>query len=247
MARTMVVEQREFGRVSGVLAGEGFEVQPIRSDPADPGAITGTVVEEIGSFGPDVVLFEVDDIQQHALDLCETVSKAHRVPIVVLCKQSTEGEVVAGYTAGVAMVLTEPVGSHELVARMRALLRRCETIADVPEDVVRVGPVVLDPACRRLTVDGRPVPLPRKEFDIAEMLIRGAGKLVTRRELLDRLWGGRTNESKSLDVQVGRLRARLALAEGQRRIVTVRGIGYRFMTDDDLARAAGGSAAPVHP
>lgn len=228
--RVAVVERRSLGRVATVFSGEGFVVTPVG----------GT---DLAGLEAEVVILEVERITGDVLGDCSRITAASSAPVVIVCEQSGEAEVVDGYGVGAAIVLTEPIGSHELTARIRALIRRCRP-GTVPtsDGVLRIGGVELDPGCRRVTVQGIPLALPRKEFDIAEILMRSAGNLVTRRELLDLLWGTDTSDSKSLDVQVGRLRARLGEAEGLRRIVTVRGVGYRLLTDDDLARAV--SVAP---
>ena len=228
MSRLMIVEHRSRGRVATLFRTEGFEVETVGS--------IDEVEHMITSFAPEVVVVEWTSVDDRALALCEAIVPATTAPLVLLCEQGNEGEVMAGYAAGAASVLADSTGPRELVARVRALLRRRPLDAVPSADVVAVGPVVLDRSCRKVTVGGRPVPMPRREFDIAEALMRRAGAVVTRRSLLLELWGGAHRDSKTLDVQVGRLRARLANAEGRRRIITVRGVGYRFLTDADLAR-----------
>jgi DNA-binding winged helix-turn-helix (wHTH) protein len=112
------------------------------------------------------------------------------------------------------------------------VLRRNPPAAEVTTDSIVVGPIVLDNARRELFVHGTPIRVPRREFDIAELLMRDAGRVVTRQKIVRELWGT-VRDTKSLDVQVGRLRSRLASAEGRRRILTVRGVGFRFLVDDD--------------
>jgi len=236
MARTMVVEHRNLGRATSALVAEGFEVRTVAA--ADHS--TSELVEAMVEFAPDLMVIEGNVIDDVVLATCANASISVFGPIVVLCEASSEADVVAGYEAGAASILTEPIGTHEFVARVRALLRRAAPTSEPSSEVLEVGPVVLDPACRRLTVSGVAVVVPRKEFDIAEVLMRNAGALVSRRQLLDQLWGRQSGDTKSLDVQVGRLRARLSEAEGIRRIVTVRGMGYRFLTDADLERVAAG-------
>lgn len=228
MSRLMIVEHRPHGRVATLFRTEGFEVETV-----------GTVADVermVEAFAPEVVVIDRPTIDEIALAICETVAMMTPAPVVMMCERSTETDVVAGYLAGAASVVGDLTRPRELVARVRALLRRRPVESDSSSETLAVGPVVLDRSCRKVTVDGRIVPMPRREFDIAEALMRRAGTVVTRRSLLLELWGGAHRDSKTLDVQVGRLRARLAAAEGRRRILTVRGVGYRFMTDDDLAR-----------
>ena len=112
------------------------------------------------------------------------------------------------------------------------VLRRAPTPDDdANPDKVVVGPILLDRARRELFVHGTQVAVPRREFDIAEVLMRKAGRVVARKEIIRELWGA-ARDTKSLDVQVGRLRTKLTAAEGRQRIVTVRGVGFRFLTDE---------------
>ena len=154
------------------------------------------------------------------------------VPMALVSGPYTERDAVAAFAAGIDGLVLEPVGDRELVARMRALLRRMPLTVPPTNDRIVVGPVMLDCARRELFVDGAEIRVPRREFDIAELLMREAGRVVSRDSMMRALWGS-GRDTKSLDVQVGRLRSRLATAEGQRRIVTVRGVGYRFLVDGD--------------
>jgi len=228
LSKVMVVEQRARGRLAALLQTEGFEVETV-------GAFD-RIELMLQTYAPELVVLEVTVLGVETVGTCAAITTVTSAPLVLLCETADESSILAAYRAGAASVLTESTGSRELVARARALLRRGMAVDVGLGDVITVGPVVLDRACRQLTVGGRLVPVPRREFDIAEALMRRAGTVVTRRNLLMELWGGTTRDSKTLDVQVGRLRARLAAAEGRRRILTVRGVGYRFVTDDDLAR-----------
>src|SRR5262245_27567211 len=231
MTHVLVVEQRPLGRLMPLLRDGGFEVEVV-PDVAD--LIEKAYVEA----RPEAVLLETTHLDAAAIELCRFLDTFATVPFAVVCELGDEGDIVGAYAAGAAAVVLEPVGSHELIARVRALLRRVQVTVVDDDGVLTVGPVVLDRSCRRLTVEGEPLELPRREFEIAEVLMRNAGTVVPRRQLLLELWGGASRDSKSLDVQVGRLRSRLAAVEGRRRILTVRGMGYRFLTDADLERTA---------
>lgn len=228
MANVLVVEQHPRGRLAELLGAEGFEVSTLGS--------TDALEPVIRRATPDLVVLEVGVASDATASTVDRIARACPSPVLVVCQACEEGDLLAAYAAGAASVLTDATGPREIVARSRALVRRGALDVVPNDDRIVVGPIVLDRARRQLTVSGRLVRLPRREFDIAEALMRRAGTVVTRRHLLMELWGGAPRDSKTLDVQVGRLRARLAAAEGQRRILTVRGVGYRFVTDDDLAR-----------
>jgi two-component system response regulator RegX3 len=164
------------------------------------------------------------------LQLCSAIRSLTACPLVLVGAQCSERATITAFTTGVDSVLTLPIGPHEFIARLRALLRRMPAQVGDDGDVLIVGPVRLDRNRRELTVDGQLVALPRREFDIAELLMREAGLVVPRTAIVRELWGS-MRDTKSLDVQVGRLRARLAQVEGGRRIITVRGVGYRFLTE----------------
>ena len=235
MAQVMVVEERDEPRARSVLAAEGLEVENVS------GSIE-VVLKAVETELPGVVIVETTTFSRPASRVC-AVLQGGPTQIAVLCAHTTEREVIAAYTAGADAVIVEPVGMHELVARVRALLRRVPARTEATSEVVVVGPIALDRARRQLTVNGEVMPVPRKEFDIAEMLMSRAGTLVSRVQMTRELWGS-TRDTKTLDVQVGRLRTKLVAAEGRQRIITVRGVGYRFATDDDLARDEPAGAAP---
>jgi two-component system response regulator RegX3 len=224
--RVAVVEDRHRPRLAALLADQGLAVETTSSG-------IDVVSKVIETTDPDLVVLEVSSVSRAIIRLCSLLQVVTRVPIAVFSELASEHDVIEAYTAGAQAVIAEPVGSYELVARVRALLRRAPTRTPMPSDTVVVGPVVLDRGRRQVTVNGTVVSMPRKEFDIAELLMCRAGSVVPRAQLVRELWGS-ARDTKTLDVQVGRLRAKLMAAEGRRRIITVRGLGYRFATDDDL-------------
>ena len=226
MPRVLVVEGREDARVADVLLAEGFDV-----NVAPP--VAEVVAKAVTAHEPEAVVLEIVRVNRSVNVLCNAVMGVTGAPIAIFSGRGHEREIVDGFETGAQAVFTEPIGAHELVARVRAVLRRYPTVVHGPDEVIVVGPVVLDRNRRQLTVDGQPVQVPRKEFEIAEILMRHAGRVVPRRDLVRELWGA-PRDTKSLDVQVGRLRARISAVEGHQRIVTVRGVGYRFATDEDL-------------
>ena len=230
MARIVVVEEREQPRIAELLAAEGLTVE------RTPG--TGDVLAKlIANVEPDVVVLELASTSRSAIRWLEAAQAVTRAPLALFLEFATEREIVAGYAAGAHSVIVEPVGPYELIARIRAVLRRAPPKTAPTTDIIVVGPVVLDRARRQVTVAGQIVAMPRKEFEIAELLMQQAGGVVSRTQLVRQLWGS-ARDTKTLDVQVGRLRAKLAAAEGRRRLLTVRGVGYRFATDDDLDHEA---------
>ena len=223
VARVLVVEDGETKRVAQLLSNERFVVVT---------ALAGReALGTLPSFRPDVVVIELAKVTAAAVELCAAMRAATMAPLVVACTHAKESEVIAVFGAG-ADAFALQSGPHELVARVRALLRRAPSQSEPPLDVLTVGPIMLDRASRELHVGGRRVAMPRREFDIAEMLMRKAGRVVSRDEIVRQLWGT-ARDTKSLDVQVGRLRAKLALAEGWQRIITVRGVGFRLALDEE--------------
>ena len=223
MSRVLVVEGGPGPGVSGRLAREGFTVLTARE--------RSEALESVVSFRPQLVLIEAPVPRGRSLDTCRVLRSATTVPMVLLSGPCTERDALAAFGVGLDSLVVEPVGHHELVARLRALLRRVPLDSATTHDQLVVGPIVLDRARRELRITGVLVPMPRREFDIAEVLMREAGRVVPRSVLVRELWGS-MRDTKSLDVQVGRLRARLAAIEGVRRIVTVRGVGFRLLADD---------------
>jgi two-component system, OmpR family, response regulator RegX3 len=223
-------------RLPAIFAAEGWDVAVASVDVA---------LKESSGPSPDLVVLH--DLPIHlATRACAAVHAESRPPIIAMASSLKENDVVAGLHAGIDAFVPDGVGDRELVARARALLRRYvrqESTNGEENDVLVVHPVVLDRASRLVTVLGESIPMPRREFDILELLMRDAPRTVTRSVLLRELWVA-APDSQTLDVQVRRLRARLAAAcGGVRLIVTVRGVGYRFLTSDGADTAT--DDAPV--
>jgi DNA-binding response OmpR family regulator len=225
MARVLVIEGGARQRASTLLTAEGFTVFTAVG--------TQEATEVVEGLRPDVVLVEVDSPTVRILEMCDALRAESATPIVVVSGQCPESAAVAAFAAGADSVVIEPVGPHELVARVRAVLRRAPRAPEVANDVIAIGPVRLDRARRELSVDGELIMVPRREFEIAEVLMREAGRVVTRDVLVRELWGT-MRDTKSLDVQVGRLRTRLSRAGAGKCIVTVRGVGFRFATAEEM-------------
>jgi two-component system response regulator RegX3 len=225
MTRVLVVERCDEHRASALLSEEAFVVVTAVD--------TGEVIDVLDTLMPEIVVVEVSTLSMHVLQLCASIRTATSIPLVVLTGSGSERDAIAAFTAGADSVVREPVGSHELVARVRALLRRIPAPSEPNDDLITLGPIVLDRARREVTVLGQSIAVPRREFEIAELLMQQAGRVVARATLVRELWGS-MRDTKSLDVQVGRLRARLLAASGHQCIVTVRGVGFRFATASEL-------------
>jgi two-component system response regulator RegX3 len=182
---------------------------------------------------PDLVLLDVMLPKLSGVDVCREIRRRSRTPIIMVTAKGSEIDTVVGLEVGADDYVTKPYRLRELVARMRAVLRRAGAAGD--EDgpsgaVLEVGDVRLDPERHEVTVRGSLVALPLKEFDLLELLLDNAGRVLTRDTLIDRVWGSDyVGDTKTLDVHVKRLRSKLEEDPSQpRRIVTVRGVGYRY-------------------
>jgi len=225
MTGVLVVERRDPPRVAAVLQAEGFTLMTA-VNPGEARAV-------LDGFAAELVVVESPSLGRQVLEACAAIRSAVAVPLAVVSGPYSERDAISAFATGVDALVQDTVGEHELVARMRALLRRAPPPMTAAGDRLMVGPIVLDTARRVLFVDGAEVRMPKREFDIAELLMREAGRVVPRQTIMRELWGT-GGDTKSLDVQVGRLRTRLADAEGYRRIVTVRGVGYRLLLDSDV-------------
>lgn len=181
---------------------------------------------------PALVLLDVMLPKISGIDVCREIRTRSRVPIIMVTARNSEIDAVVGLEVGADDYVSKPFRLRELVARVRAALRR--TPADVePEprpDVLEVGPVCIDTGRHEVTVDGQTVALPLKEFELLEVLMLNAGRVLTRDVLIDRVWGPNYfGDTKTLDVHVKRLRAKIEPDPANpERIVTVRGVGYRY-------------------
>jgi two-component system response regulator RegX3 len=172
--------------------------------------------------------------QISGVDVCREIRSRSQVPILMVTARNSEIDAVVGLEVGADDYITKPFGLRELVARVRAALRRAprraeRQVAD-PDDVVEIGDVKLDAARHEVHVRGQLVALPLKEFELLELLMLHAGRVLTRDVLIDRVWGPNYyGDTKTLDVHVKRLRSKVETDPSRpTAIVTVRGVGYRF-------------------
>jgi two-component system response regulator RegX3 len=166
------------------------------------------------------------------IEVCQKLRQTSSVPVIMLTAKDSEIDKVVGLEIGADDYMTKPFSSRELVARIRAVLRRQGDRSGEPlvTGVVEAGPVRMDVERHVVAVDGQHVSLPLKEFELLELLLRNAGRVLTRGQLIDRIWGADyVGDTKTLDVHVKRLRAKIEPEPSQpRHLVTVRGVGYKF-------------------
>ncbi|MGB8022513.1 MAG: response regulator transcription factor [Candidatus Nanopelagicales bacterium] len=222
MTRIMVVEDEESfsDALSYMLRKEGFDV-----------SVASTGQDALALFArtpADLVLLDLMLPGMSGTDVCRTIRARSRVPIIMVTAKDAEIDKVLGLELGADDYVTKPFSSRELLARIRAVLRRLDSCHEVP--VIESGPVRIDPDRHVVEVDGRPVALPLKEFDLLEYLVRNAGRVLTRGQLIDRIWGSDyVGDTKTLDVHVKRLRAKIEPEPANpKHLLTVRGLGYKF-------------------
>jgi two-component system response regulator RegX3 len=181
---------------------------------------------------PDLVLLDVMLPRLSGIDVCRQLRKRTQVPIIMVTAKGAEIDTVVGLEVGADDYVTKPYRLRELVARMRAVLRRAPTDAadDAAEGVLETGDVRLDAERHEVTIRGVPTALPLKEFELLEILLANAGRVLTRDTLIDRVWGpDYVGDTKTLDVHIKRLRAKVEHDPANpSRIVTIRGLGYKF-------------------
>ena len=224
MTRVLVVEDEESfsDALSYMLRKEGFEVT-VASDGND-------AVDLFERQGADLVLLDLMLPGIPGTEVCRRIRSRSNVPVIMLTAKSDEIDKVVGLELGADDYVTKPFGSRELVARIRAVLRRGADDAELLPATVEAGPVRIDVDRHLVTVRGEPVPLPLKEFDLLELLVRNSGRVLTRAQIIDRVWGADyVGDTKTLDVHVKRLRAKVEEDPARpRHLVTVRGLGYKF-------------------
>jgi two-component system, OmpR family, response regulator RegX3 len=224
VTRVLVVEDEESfsDALSFMLRREGYEVGI---------AVDGTqALEEFERHGADLVLLDLMLPGVSGTEVCRTLRQRSSVPIIMVTAKDGEVDKVVGLELGADDYVTKPFSSRELVARIRAVLRRRGVPDELLPTVVEVGPVRIDVDRHLVTVRGKGVSLPLKEFDLLELLMRNAGRVLTRGQIIDRVWGSDyVGDTKTLDVHIKRLRAKIEDDPGSPvQIVTVRGLGYKF-------------------
>jgi two-component system response regulator RegX3 len=225
VSRVLVVEDEESfsDALSFMLRKEGFEVSV---------AATGTqALTEFDRSGADIVLLDLMLPEMSGTEVCRQLRTRSHVPIIMVTARDAEIDKVVGLEIGADDYVTKPYSPRELVARIRAVLRRnAPDVVEVATPTLSAGPVRMDVERHVVSVSGAAVPLPLKEFELLELLLRNAGRVLTRGQLIDRVWGADyVGDTKTLDVHVKRLRSKIEPDPGQPRfLITVRGLGYKF-------------------
>jgi two-component system response regulator RegX3 len=225
---TVLVVEDEDSFVEALTVGlkrEGFRVQVAR-DGAE-------ALDIFDAVRPDLVLLDVMLPKVSGIDVCRELRRRSSVPIIMVTAKGSEIDTVVGLEVGADDYVTKPYRLRELVARMRAVLRRRAGEAAPHElngDALEVGDVALDPERHEVVIRGDAVSLPLKEFELLEILLANAGRVLPRDTLIDRVWGtDYVGDTKTLDVHVKRLRAKVELdPSSPTRIVTIRGLGYKY-------------------
>ncbi|MFV0373244.1 response regulator [Microbacterium sp.] len=225
MTRVLIVEDEPdlADPLAYLLRREGFDVEIAEDGPA---ALTA-----VGHQAPDIVLLDLMLPGMPGTEVCRVIRSTSSVPIIMVTAKDSEVDIVVGLELGADDYVTKPYSSRELLARMRAVLRRAEAVApDFDEGVIDGGRVSIDIDRHTVSVDGAQIAMPLKEFELLEVLMRNAGRVLTRGQLIDRVWGSDYfGDTKTLDVHIKRIRSRIeANPSSPVMLLTVRGLGYRF-------------------
>ncbi|AIF41503.1 MULTISPECIES: response regulator transcription factor [Dermacoccus] len=224
MTRILIVEDEESYSepLAYMLKKEGYEA-----------VVAATGPEGIDAFergGADLVLLDVMLPGMSGVDVCRELRSRSSVPIIMLTAKDSEIDKVVGLEMGADDYVTKPYSGRELLARIKAVLRRRGEAEAGESDELVVGPVAMDVERHVVTVGGKGVAMPLKEFELLEMLMRNEGRVLTRMQLIDRVWGSDyVGDTKTLDVHIKRLRAKIEPDPGSpQHILTVRGLGYKL-------------------
>ncbi|HEY2044247.1 MAG TPA: response regulator transcription factor [Jatrophihabitans sp.] len=224
MTRVLVVEDEESiaDPLSYMLRREGFEV-----------SVASTGPDALGSFdrtGADIVLLDLMLPGLSGTEVCRALRLKSNVPIIILTARDSEVDKVVGLELGADDYVTKPFSHRELIARIRAVMRRGAESEELLSATLEAGPVRMDVERHTVAVDSDQVSLPLKEFDLLELLLRNAGRVLTRGQLIDRVWGADyVGDTKTLDVHVKRLRSKIEPDPANPKfLLTVRGLGYKF-------------------
>lgn len=223
MTRILIIEDEQSYReaTAYMLRREGFDVT--EAADGDSG------LSEFDRGGADLVLLDLMMPGLPGTEVCRQLRRRGNVPVIMVTARDSEVDKVVGLELGADDYVTKPFSHRELVARIRAVLRRGQEF-DLAPDVIEGSGVRIDVERHEVSVDGEPVRLALKEFELLEMLLRNAGRVMTRGQLIDRIWGADyVGDTKTLDVHVKRLRSKIEKDPANPvLVVTVRGLGYKF-------------------
>jgi two-component system response regulator RegX3 len=224
MTKILVVEDEKSlsEPLAYLLRREGYEVSVV-----DNGL---SAIDAVDQAPPDLMLLDLMLPGLAGTEVCREVRTRSSLPIIMLTAKDSEVDIVVGLELGADDYVTKPYSSRELLARIKAVLRRRSTDPDTADGVLEYHDIVLDSDRHQLHVRGAPVPLPLKEFELLELLMVNAGRVLTRGQIIDRVWGSDYfGDTKTLDVHIKRLRSKVEVQPSEPTvIVTVRGLGYRF-------------------
>lgn len=226
MTTVLIVEDEKSLRepLAFLLQKEGFTVLEAEDGPS--------AIASFARHEPDIVLLDLMLPGMSGTDVCREIRTTSNVPIIMVTAKDGEVDKVVGLEIGADDYITKPYSTRELLARMKAVLRRGTApkgITTVPS-VLEAGPVRLDSERHKVFVDGEPVTMPLKEFELLEYLLENVNRVLTRGQIIDRVWGSNYyGDTKTLDVHIKRVRAKIEPdAANPRFLVTVRGLGYKF-------------------
>ncbi|KKO80453.1 MULTISPECIES: response regulator transcription factor [Corynebacterium] len=230
MTTILIVEDEESlaDPLAFLLRKEGFDVLLAPDGPS--------ALEQFAANHVDIVLLDLMLPGMSGTDVCKQLRATSSVPVIMVTARDSEIDKVVGLELGADDYVTKPYSSRELIARIRAVLRRGHDVSsdyaeEEPDDqILEGGRVRMDVERHTVLVAGEPVSMPLKEFDLLEYLLRNAGRVLTRGQLIDRIWGADyVGDTKTLDVHVKRLRSKIeAEPSHPQQLVTVRGLGYKF-------------------
>ena len=226
MTRILIVEdEASFSEaLAFLLTKEGFETA-IAEDGRQ-------AINMFNADGADLILLDLMIPEVSGVEVCRTIRTQSQVPIIMLTAKDAEIDKVVGLELGADDYVTKPYSSRELIARIKAVLRRgqSEDGSNQDQDLLEVGPIRLNIGKHQVFVSGNPVALPLKEFELLEFLMRNSGRVLTRSQLIDRVWGGDYyGDTKTLDVHIKRLRAKVEADPANPILIqTIRGLGYKL-------------------
>jgi two-component system alkaline phosphatase synthesis response regulator PhoP/two-component system response regulator ResD len=209
------------------LGNEGFKVEEAYDGKQ--------ALEKARAVNPDLIVLDVMMPEMDGLSVCKELRKSSSVPVIILTARDDDVDKIVGLEIGADDYMTKPFNPRELVARVKAVLRRSQGALS-PDTVLEVGDVRLDPARREVMVGGRPITLRAKEFDLLAAFMRHEGVVLDRERLLSIVWGQDFyGDTRTIDVHVAWLREKLSGATA--RVQTVWGVGYKLVLDEQAATA----------
>lgn len=224
MTRILIVEdEKSLSEPLAFLLGrEGYETTIAKDGPRG--------LSEFDRVAPDLVLLDLMLPGLSGTEVCREIRSRSQVPIIMLTAKDSEVDIVVGLELGADDYVTKPYSTRELLARIRAVMRRRSDFDDEKGAILEAGEVSMDIERHTVHVSGREVAMPLKEFELLELLLRNAGRVLTRGQLIDRVWGADYfGDTKTLDVHIKRIRSKIETHPAEPvMLVTVRGLGYRF-------------------